>query len=323
MFYLSAMKYLMILPILIVLVSTTSCTAYLKLVVEEPAQINLPDSADVVGIINNVDMVRNNRKSIGELLSNQLLNNTQLASVRAVDGSFNSVIAHKGRSIEFNNDSIRFIDNTLNWLIIDSLARRDSIDAFIVFDECTSMIPLGQKLLQNLGNSQNSQVNQRIKGKLMVTYYGVAVGDTLGSKIIEKSVDVTVFNSSSIAANNARRRAGHERLGYDLGYGASEMFYAHRVSVTRMYYKYGSPSVKAARKFIAKKNWDQAEIELLKNVDDGKAGPRGRGLYNLACVKEAQGDLDAAILYAERSAEECFNNEAKSYLVKLLARRPL
>jgi hypothetical protein len=71
---------------------------------------------------------------------------------------------------------------------------------------------------------------------------------------------------------------------------------------------------------IYKGNWDIAEKQLLQDVEHPKEKVRGRTLYNLALIKEGQGEVDVAIEYAERAAL-AGDKLANEYLVKLRGRK--
>src|SRR5690606_22671547 len=95
------------------------------------------------------------------------------------------------------------------------------------------------------------------------------------------------------------------------------------VWVGRSYYTKGTSGLNRAKNMIRQGNWDIAEKQLLIDVDHPKEKIRGGVLYNLALVKEGQGFLDEAVIYAEKSALECGNKLANEYLVKLRERQRL
>lgn len=68
-------------------------------------------------------------------------------------------------------------------------------------------------------------------------------------------------------------------------------------------------------------NWDLAERTLLNDEEYHKRNKRARVLFNLALANEGQGELDNAILYAERAAAEGGGKLANEYLQTLRNRK--
>lgn len=72
---------------------------------------------------------------------------------------------------------------------------------------------------------------------------------------------------------------------------------------------------------IKQGNWDIAEKQLEYGLTSGNRKAQGRTYFNLALVKEGQGELDEAIKYAETAALEFGNKLANEYLVTLRDRK--
>lgn len=312
------MKFLRLLTIALVALSMTSCTAYHDITIQEEAKAEISDSVRVVGIVNNITSSNGNKVQSAKLEREQEARNEE-ASGMATNGAFNSVLAQKRGAIVLSNDSIRDNNLGLDWVVLDSISQADSVDILVELTDFDATILMGTAVISVITNQPGTQ---KLKGSLGVNIFDVTNHKLIGEYKVENEIDIPFSGNLLDVDNDVRRkREAFQLVGYNLGYAGSELMRSHQVNVKRMYYVAGSPSVKAAKKMMQRKNWAAAEVILLKNVDDGKTGPRGRGLYNLAVIKEAQGDLDKAIEYCERSAFECMNNSAKLYLDKLELRK--
>ncbi len=70
---------------------------------------------------------------------------------------------------------------------------------------------------------------------------------------------------------------------------------------------------------IAKGNWDIAEKQLLMETNPKNEKVQRRILYNLALVKEGQGQITEAIEFAEQSA--LLGDKMANEYLKILRRR--
>jgi hypothetical protein len=152
----------------------------------------------------------------------------------------------------------------------------------------------------------------------------VATGENHERFSVVRSYNIPISGSTNIIdiLNDIQRKREYYRaLGFQLGYRAGSLIYPNWVWVSRKYFTRGTPAVKRARHMLREGNWDIAERTLLQDEEYPKLGKRGRVLFNLALAKEGQGELDDAILFAERAAMECGNRHANEYLVQLRNRK--
>ncbi len=94
----------------------------------------------------------------------------------------------------------------------------------------------------------------------------------------------------------------------------------HGASVTRSYYKGGSPEIRAGAKAVANGNWERADKQWTLAVESAEGTAKGKALFDLALAKEAQGDLPSALQYAER-ADTLLDNGASAKYVRQLQKR--
>lgn len=317
----TTMNYLRLLSFIFVAASIVSCKHHYRISVDEPAKIKLPKEAKLIGIINNVTSDNSPEKIIGQILSGEQINGNVAAAERAVDGVLNSLnnsADMKGQV--FAHESMRNEDGSLDWGLIDSLGRLEGIHAFVELNELRSVAPVGGSVVA----IATGKPNTKLEGTLFVNIHVVETGENFERFSVYRYYNISVSttgNPIDILGDVQRKREYYRKLGYELGYEAAEFIYAHRIWVNRMYYTKGSRTLKAAKPMMRNGNWDIAEKQLLQDEHSGNLKKRGRALYNLAVVKEGQGEVDKAIEYAERAALECYNKEANAYLVKLRKRK--
>ena len=302
------MKYLRLLPIIFVVLSITSCKTHYRISVDEPAKIKLPEEAKLIGIINNVTDDNSPDKVVGKILSGEQINGNIAASERAVDGVLNSLNNSADlRGQVFEHESMRNDDGSLNWTLIDSIGRLEGIDAFVELNELRSVAPVGGTVVA----IATGKTSSKLTGTLFVNIHVVETGFDFERFSVSRYYNIpnsTTGNPIDILNDVQRKREYYRKLGYSLGYEAAELIYKHRVWVNRMFYNKGSRTLKAAKPMMKSGNWDIAEKQLLQDEHNAK-------------LKKRQGDIDAAIAYAERAALECYNKEANTYLVKLRQRK--
>lgn len=315
------MRTLILLSLVLLGLSFQSCKHSYRISVKEPAVIKIPQDTKVIGIINNVNQENSPEKVIASMLGSQQLNGNVAAAERAVDGVLRALSDSqdlRGEIVEM--DSAYLSNGKLNWDVLDSLAAARGIDGFIELSEIRTVSPVGGTVLANAAGQQNN----RLSGTLFMNVHVVSTGEDHERFSVNKTYNIPISGSTNIIdiLNDIQRKREYYRaLGFQLGYRAGELVYPNWEWVGRKYYTRGTPALKAAKDMLRNGNWDIAEKRLLMDEEYKKLNKRGRVLFNLALVKEAQGEIDMAIQYAERSALECDNKEANEYLVKLRLRK--
>ena len=310
----------LILPILSLFLFA-SCKTSFRISVKEPAIVKIPTDVRSIGVLNNVTEENSPEKVIEVLIRSQSLNGNTVASERAVEG----VLRGLGRSSNLIGKtiiagSLHDESGNINWELVDSLCNSQNIQGILELTEVQTISPIGGSLLA----SATGQTSTKIEGYLYANVYVAGSHETIEKLRIRRFYTIPVSGSTSIIAllNDVKRKQEYYRaLGYELGYGMAQLIYPKWIWVDRDYYTKGSDVLKRARPMIKEGNWDIAEKQLLQDIDHPKEKIRGRILFNLALVKEGQGDVESAINYAEKAALDCGEKLANNYLVKLRKRK--
>lgn len=302
-------------------VVSSSCKTRFRISVVEPATVKIPSEVVFMGVVNNVNDENSPEKVIGQMLGAEQINGNVAAAERAIDGVLRALDNSnnmKGQAMDIK-DSIRLEGGDLNWVFIDSVCHARNMQGLIELVEVRSVSPVGGTVLANASGQQSA----KLQGTLIVNYLIAQTHETFERWSVHHTYNVPLSGSMSIIDilnDMARKRQYYRELGFQLGYKAGRLIYPNWVWVDRTYYNKGSKNLKRAKPMIQKGNWDIAEKQLIGDVEHNKDKVRGRTLYNLALVKEGQGEVDVAIEYAERAAM-AGNKLANEYLVKLRKRK--
>lgn len=316
------MRTLLLLVVSGLFITVSSCKHSYRISVKEPAVIPLPSDTKVIGVINNVTDANSPQKPIAAILNSAELNGNVAAAERAVDGILRALTNSRDMRGEiFNLDSTHFASNgDLDWDILDSIAKVRGIDGFVELNELRTVSPVGGAIMANA----TGQTRYRLTGTVFMNVHIVATGENFERFSATRSYNIPTSGSTNIIDlmnDLQRRREFYRALGFELGFRVGSMIYPNWVWVGRKYYTRGTPAVRNARHMLREGNWDLAEKTLLQDEEYHKRGKRARVLFNLALANEGQGDLDNAILFAERAASEGGSKLANEYLQTLRNRK--
>lgn len=304
-------------------ISTVSCKTSFRISVQEPARINLPYEAKSFGIVNTVNEENSPEQKIaGVILGTAQINGNIEAADRAVEGALRALGKSNtldGRKVAEVKD-IHQSDGSVNWDLLDTLAAKEKIDGFITLSKIKTLSPVGGTILANA----TGQTNQRLDGSMYVNTYIVKNHVAIEQYRVSYSYNIPTSGTLSIIsilADSKRKTEYFKALGFQLGYKAAALLYPNWIWVNRTFYNKGSKILKRAKPMIEKGNWEIAEEQLKLGLEAKKDRIRGRVLYNLALVKEGQGEIDEAIKYAKESALVCGNKMANEYLPVLKERK--
>lgn len=297
-----------------------SCKTSFRISVKEPAVIDIPSETTKFGVVNTVTRANSPEEVIGTVISGGSINGNVVAAERAVDGIYRGLENSRnltGKAVQ--TESMRNEDGSVNWELLDSLGTLNDVDGFIEIAEIRTVTPVGGTVVANAEGNNSTQ----LRGTAYINYY-VLKDHTVHERFaVNRSYRIPTSGSTNIldVLNDMKRKREYYRaLGFELGVRAGSLIYPNWVWVNRKYYTKGSRELRQAKPMIRQGNWDIAEKQLEYGLNSHGRKATGRTYFNLALVKEGQGDLETAIKYAETAALEFGNKEANEYLV-LLRRR--
>src|SRR5690554_6087170 len=301
--------------------SLLSCKTSFKISVQEPATVNLPNDVARLGIINAVNPENSPEQQIaGVLLGTSQINGNIEAANRAVEGalrSFDRSDFLQGANLPqlktiYNNDG------SVDWILLDSVAKKENLDGFIELSKMETLSPIGGTVLANA----TGQTTLRLDGSMYVNIYLPKNQTAIPQYKVFHSYTIPTSGNTSIVniLNDVQLKTEYfKALGFQLGHKAAGLLYPNWIWVNRSYYSKGSTNIKRAKPMISKGNWDIAEKQLLMEIHPKNEKVQRRVLYNLALVKEGQGHITKAIEYAEQSA--LLGDKMANEYLRILQRR--
>lgn len=300
---------------------TQSCKTSFRISVKEPARVDMPEEAKRFGIVNNVNDKNSPDKIIGTIMGAQQLNGNVLAAENAMNGVLRAMDNSgylQGEVISIG-DSLRLENGDINWIFVDSLCAARNLQGIAEMVELRTTAPVGGSVMANVAGKSST----KLEGTLVSSFYVARTHEKYERYSVYHKYNIQVSENSSlldILNDVQKKREYYRALGFELGYKAGRLIYPNWVWVNRKFFNKGSKNLKRAKLMIRKGNWDIAEKQLVGDIEHRKDKVRGRTLYNMALIKEGQGELDNAIDYAERAAL-AGNKLANEYLRDLRQRK--
>jgi len=300
---------------------STSCKSSFRITVKEPAAIKIPESVSNIGVIDNIDQT-NTVESIGGLILNaEPFDGRKITADQVPTGAISGL--NNSQNITgrvFDSDSLHLPDGGVNWTYIDSAGAANGHHAYMEIIKVEANNNVGGAI----GATSQGKTSTKIYAHAIINLYVLENHQEVENYRVNRTRTIRVKSTETVidvVSEAKRRKDNYRQLGVDLGQSIGRLVYPNWVWVNRMYFTKGSDILKRAKPMIANGNWDIAEKQLLIGLNDNSDKVLGRVTYNLALVKEGQGELDAAIKYAEISALQYGCKEATSYLSKLQTRK--
>lgn len=329
-----------ILPVFIILAACScSSTNQMSLSVTKPAPVTLPPNIKSVAVINRsqasdanrtldalhkaVSLETNDMQTAGaqaslQGLSDELLKNNRFTQVKQMKdlklysfgaGVFPSALLW---------DSVEKICNETNTDALFSLELFDT-ESKLAYGSGPGNINLGVANIRavdpHLAMSTNLKTGWRIydpSTRTILDEYVLGTSFTLQGSVMNPAEAISSLSGRKEAVKDAGNKAG-------AAYASRILPYWIRVS--REYFVRGDENFIVARRMAQAGNWDGA-TQIWKQETMSKSGKiAGRACYNMAIIQEINGDLDAAIQWAQKSYENYNVSLALNYLKVLQYRK--
>ena len=295
---------------LLVLVLCQSCMQTTYLNVRHPAQISLPADLDSVLVINKTKVLKGK--------GNQVLNVLEgLVTGEPILGDkYGSKSAVKNmQNLVINSDRMDLIHNEIINLGLKDMSGDTPIKSDIIDSICEEYGADGLIALELFdSDSYYSSSSAEVKTQWRIYYPNER--KIIDEFIVYSGANDHSFSSMVPAAFSSISKAG--------AYGAQLYFNRIAPNFTRearYYYTKGSHEMKAAKKSVKRRNWDQAiyywEVETESQTNQKN---EGKAAYNLALAYEIKEDFDKALEWIDVS-EAAGNKKAISYRVILKMRK--
>lgn len=289
--------------ILSVLLSSCSKASF-RISVTRPAIINVPEKVRSWVIINNVSENNSPDELLKKALGGQLPNGNMIAAEQVVTGLLRSFDESGNfRGVVLKSVSVRNANQSVNWLMIDSICSLHAAEGIIEIVSFRSQAPMGGVVLDNImGNISSS-----LSGSAFFNFY--LNGRNSALERLESSGFYNIpisgnMNPINILNDLMRKREYYGALGFSIGKRMGDQLSPTWHWVDRQYFKRGSDELSRAKNLIRNGHWDLAERTLEPALQYPNRKARGRAMFNMALVYEGQGKLKKAIDMAETCALE-------------------
>lgn len=325
--------------VLIVAITLASCkTQQLYLNVVEPAPVTIPSYIKSAGVINRsmptdetkaIDIIdkalsleganldkEGARESI-KGLSEELLNNNRLTEVKTLN------------DYDFRTPELLTFPNPLSWEIVDQICKETGTNALFSLEKfdtdtrisySTRKVDIKTPLGSIPGLEHQADMETIVKT-------GWRIYDPAGKAILDEYIyeESIVFSGRGInpllaAAALIGRKDAVIKVSNKSGHGYALRILPYQLRVMRDYYVKGTDNFKIARRKAQLGKWDEAGILWEKETGNSSMKIAGRACYNMAIINEINGDLDAALQWAQKSYED-YNDKLGIRYVRILENR--
>ncbi|HOX83634.1 MAG TPA: DUF6340 family protein [Chryseolinea sp.] len=324
--------------ILVALAFSACKTDLVYMNIMEPAPVSMPPDIKIIGVINR-SIASKETKAINvldEVLSAEGPELDKLGAKESITGlrdelmtndRFTEVILLDDLNLTTTGAGV--FPSALSWDIVQQICAQNNVDAIFsleIFDTDTkinySNVPV--KINTPLGNIPAVEHHAT-----MITYVktGWRIYDPVGKIILDEHAitkSLTFMgkgiNPAVAAAGLIGRKDAVKQTANNVGHEYASGILPYRIRVRREYYVKGSNNFVIAKRRAQTGNWDSAAELWKKETDNKKNSVAGMACYNMAIINEINGELDEAIVWAQKSYED-YNNKLALDYVRILRNR--
>lgn len=308
-----------------------SSTNLMTLSVMEPAPVSLPSSIKSVAVVNR-SQASNATQSIDavhkvlSLESKDLQKAGAQASMHGLsdelmkNNRFNNV---KPLNLDLRSYGAGIFPSALQWDSVEKICRESNTDALFsleLFDAETKVNYTATPTNINVGIANLPAVEHHMSMNTLVKT-GWRIYDPSTRIILDEYILGRDINSSASGINplvaasafNGRIEAVKD-VSTQAGQAYAARILPYWIRVSRDYFVGGNDNFKTAKRKAQSGNWDGAAEIWKQETSDPDSKLAGRACYNMAIINEINGNLDGAILWAQKAYEDHRIRMALDYL---------
>lgn len=323
----------------VIFLFTVSCSTRsvpMKLLV--PAEITVPAEVQRLGILNHSLPGREDQwKNVleGFITGESILADREgsFECIKGVEMRLNESPRLKAIAIQtdtYKGTGTRQFPELLGWQVIDELCKQYDVDAILCLETFDSDFGL---------KKHTSEVKEKVNGREVkrTEYHAdlridVNSGWRLYDNVHKSLIDQVSFTdrkewsgsgkSEQAALDNlpSKRRSINESARF-AGFQLANRISPNWRTETRSYFVKGNDDFKEAKTQVRFNNWDAA-ISIWKRLsEDADPEIAGKACYNMALASEMKGNIDMAIVWAEKAMKVYHIKKARNYVNVLYNRR--
>lgn len=326
----------------LLVIAVTGCNTYhFTTNVLVPADITLPQHIEKIGIMNRSLPEKSNlfNNILEGFISGESIvadREATLHGIRNTVNTLNNNPRFKATSLEgedYRGTGTKQYPVPLDWNEVDKLCKKYGVDAIAsleTFDSDVMLVPGTVVRTRKTKDGKEEKYNVYTADLRIRVNAGWRVYDNVKKQMIdEKSFwDEKAWGAEGTSPDDALRKLPNKRAAINDAAAYSGQMFAYRISpkwlpVSR--YVYTKPKKEEAmvkgKRLAETKDWKGAAAlwsGLTQNSDEKTAG---RACHNMAVAAEMEGDLDAAISWADKAYKEKGFRKISGYLNDLNHRK--
>jgi hypothetical protein len=275
------------------------------------------DAIEKVFTLESVDLDKDGAFVAINGLSDELMGNNRFSEVKTLN------------DIDFRTSRLEGFPTPLSWEIVSQICNETSTDALFSlekYDTDTHVSYAANKVdIQTpLGNIPGieHQVDMQTLVKTGWRIYDPASKSILDEYIYEESIHNSGRGINPLVAAQALsgRKDAVRQVSNKAGQGYAYRILPYKISVTRDYFVKGTNNFKIAKRKAQMGLWDEAGELWKKETGNSSSKVAGRAAYNMAIINEINGDVDAALGWAQKAWGD-YNIKLALDYVKILQNR--
>lgn len=323
-----------LIPAICIVFLSVSCssTNLMTLSVMEPAPVTISPAIRTIGIVSRTRPEDQNRvlDAVHRVVSLEGEGIELEGAHSSIDGLQSQLTWNK------RFDKVKFLDSVdlrgfgagvfpapLGWDVVAQTCRANGVDALFVLEVFTTdtkfdyaakptslQTPVGEiKTLEH-------QVNMRTNVQTGWRIYDPAHKAIYDEYSLQRDMSFTgkSINPLVAAEGMIERKEAVKKVGYMAGQAYASRIQPYWIRVSRDYFVKGDDNFAQGMRLARAGQWDDAGKLWLQDTRDGSPKIAGRACYNMAIISEINGDLDAAIGWAQKSYTQHGNKLALNYL---------
>lgn len=322
------------------IIGLSSCKTNLVYInATNPAPVTISNSTKTIGIVNRTTPSEDNKtlNTIHQTTSGETLKLIKEASAESIRG-LNDALTQNKRfdivkplpKIDLKTPVAGTFPSQLSWTEVESICNTNGVDILFVmeiFDTELKVVPINTpKKIENVVDVLNTITQTQVNITTIVKT-GWRIYDPKNKYILDEyplTDYLTVTANAATVVNTTEallgRKEAIKQSANRLGNVYADRIIPYQIKVTRDYYVKGNYNFKIATRKARTGNWSGAGELWLKETESRKRKMAGRACYNMAILGEINGDLDAAIQWAQK-AYESYNNKLALKYVNVLKNR--
>ncbi len=315
------MTKLMYLAVLAVALSSCSSTNLVFISVKEPAAVTVPNYIKSVSIVNRSLASRENKviDAIHQVVSLESEGLVLQGGNACINGLNDELVSNNrfDRIIKLDSTELRafgvgVFPAPLDWSQVEKIChdtKTDALFALELFDTDTrlsySSNPVNINTALGRISAPEHHVNMNTLVKTGWRMYDPKSRIILDESYISKDLQFSGKGINPVVA--AAALIGKKEAVIQVGNTAGHMYATkidpYWIRVSRDYFVRGSDKLEMAKRKAQTGNWDDAGDLWKQETNNYKRKIAGRACYNMAIISEINGDIDGAIIWAQKAYE--------------------